>query len=309
MGFALLRIEVISILKPLALVLPVLVSVAFMTLAERKVLSLIGFRQGPNKISVQGILQPIADAIKLSNKSANYLSNYSLLLYYLSVGLMIVLSLIAWSSLVFIESFINWKFSLLAIMIMLGLSSIKSILSGWSTYGKYPLIGRIRTVSQIISYESVLYLCLLAIVWLMKSFRLSEIQFQSFYLSIVLIPLVSIFWVPSILAELNRTPYDFSEGERELVRGFNTEFGSSSFTIIFLSEYRNIIFFIVFTTMLFLNGRRVLSFIVFLIFINFWVIWMRRTLPRIRFDKFIIKAWKIYIPFITLVFIVLSLEI
>lgn len=305
----LLRISALTLIKGIILIVPVLISVAFITLAERKILRLIGLRQGPNKVSVQGILQPIADALKLRNKRCNQLSNYSLFLYYFTVIVIIFCSLLLWTSLSSSERFINWKFSILVIIIVLGVSSIKAIMAGWRTYGKYPLIGRIRTVSQIISYESILYLCLLATIWIVKSFNLEELNKQDLKILRAAIPLILIFWLPSMIAELNRTPYDFSEGERELVRGFNTEFGSRAFTIIFLREYRNIIFFMSLTTTMFFSSNRLAIFLRVLLFFNFWMIWIRRTLPRIRFDKFITKAWKFYIPIATLIIILLMIEI
>lgn len=300
-----LRLSYTLILKFILLTVPVLVSVAFITLAERKVLSLIGIRQGPNKVSLQGILQPMSDAIKLANKRSNRLSNSSLFIYYISVLIIMVSAVTIWSALIFIERGVAWKFSMLTIMIILGISSIKAILAGWRTYGKYSLVGSMRTVSQIISYESILYLCLLIVIWLVKSFGVKDLNWQNIRNLSLLLPFLLIFWVPSILAELNRTPYDFSEGERELVRGFNTEFGSRSFTLIFLREYRNIIFFILFSTIiLFFNEATFITILVFLI-LNYWIIWIRTTLPRMRFDKFMMTAWKFYIPFTTLIVLVI----
>lgn len=295
--------------KSLILIVPALIRVAFITLAERKVLRLRGFRQGPNKVSIQGILQPMADALKLANKSANYLSNYTMRIYYLSVVIIIFCSLSIWSCVSFLRPVINWKFSVLILIIILGVASIKAIFAGWRTYGKYPLIGRMRTVSQMVSYEAVLYLCVLAVIWRLKNFKVRQISIQGINFLYLIIPMVVLFWAPSLLAELNRTPYDFSEGERELVRGFNTEFGSRSFTIIFLREYRNIIFFMIITSIIFVSRSRQVAILVSFIFLSFWIIWIRRTLPRIRFDKFIMLAWKFYIPLMTIVIIVLFLEL
>lgn len=297
------------ILKFLLLIIPVLVCVAFITLAERKVLRLIGIRQGPNKVSAQGIMQPIADAIKLANKGTNYLSNFSLLTYYLSVIIILFCSLILWSRVKIIETSVRWKFSFLVMMLILGVACIKTIIAGWRTYGKYPLIGRMRTVSLIISYESVIYLCILFVVWISKRFRITEISQQEIYAIYLIFPLILFFWTPSIMAELNRTPYDFSEGERELVRGFNTEFGSGSFTIIFLREYSNIILFIMISCFIFFSSSRTVKFIIFFIFFNYWIIWMRRTLPHIRFDKFMNRAWKFYIPRMTIIVLTIFIKI
>lgn len=289
------------------IILPVLVSVAFITLAERKILRLTGRRQGPNKVSLQGILQPLADALKLANKSVNTISNFSIAMYYISVIIIFSIALIAWSRAPIFRTTVRWKIRFLVIILILGVSSMKAIIAGWRTYGKYSLIGRMRTVSQIISYESVLYLCILTIIWITKGFNIKEISYQEIIFMLTIFPLIFYFWLPSVLAELNRTPYDFSEGERELVRGFNTEFGSKSFTLIFLREYRNIIFFLLLTITLFVNQKFFVIFFIFLYAINFWVIWIRRTLPRIRFDKFIQKAWKLYIPIMTIFILLIIL--
>lgn len=232
-----------------------------------------------------------------------------MIIYYFSVFIIMFCSLMLWTSMPLRPGFVGWKHSFIILILILGVASIKAIMAGWRTFGKYPLIGRMRTVSQIISYESVLYLCILTIIWCIKSFRIEEITNQGIVVLTLIIPLTLIFWAPSVIAELNRTPYDFSEGERELVRGFNTEFGSRSFTIIFLREYRNIIFFIGLTSLMFANRSRGVTFLLSILFLNFWIIWMRRTLPRIRFDKFIIKAWKFYIPFITIVAVIILLEV
>lgn len=280
---------------------PILIRVALITLAERKILRLIGRRLGPNKVSFQGIIQPIADALKLRNKRSNLLTNFSMFIYYASTIVMLIISFGLWSCYYNFNSTLSWKNDILIVIIILGVAAIKSIIAGWRTYRKYSLIGRMRTVSQIISYESVLYLCFLILIWICKAFKTNEIFKQKLILIIFLIPLICYFWIPSVLAELRRTPYDFSEGERELVRGFNTEFGSKSFTLIFLREYRNMIFFITLTVIILIRQKFFFIFFTFVCTINFWVVWVRRTLPRIRFDKFIRKAWKFYIPFITII--------
>lgn len=299
----------ITLLKALILIIPILISVAFITLAERKILRLTGKRQGPNKVSIQGLLQPIADAAKLANKNSNQLSNFAIFIYYFSVITIFVTSIILWSCLNISPTVINWKFSFIIIIMILGVIAIKRILAGWRTFRKYSIVGRMRTVSQIISYESVIYICLLGLIWISKNFRIKRIIRQEYYLLCVVVPVILYFWLPSIIAELRRTPYDFSEGERELVRGFNTEFGSKGFTMIFLREYRNIIFFIRLTLTLYLIQEKRLTSILTLVVLIFWIIWIRRTLPRIRFDKFIIKAWKFYIPCITLILITIVLII
>lgn len=239
---------------------------AFITLLERKLLSLIGLRVGPNKVSVGGILQPIGDALKLSNKSYNLIRNFSLSFYYFSSFSILFRSIFLLSLLFFFPPLISFKYSILFFFLILGFNSLNSIITGWRTFTKYSLVGSLRTVSQLISYEAVLYLVVFSFVYTYFSFDFSSILF--FSLSIPFIFLLPCFyiWVPTFLAELNRTPYDFSEGERELVRGFNTEYGSVGFTLIFLSEYRNIFFFCILSGFLFFFPL-FLSFFLFIFFV------------------------------------------
>lgn len=280
------------------LLIPVLISVAILTLLERKLLGIVGFRLGPFKVSIGGILQPVTDAFKLSNKSSNSLFNYSFSYYYLRGFLMLSCSLFLWF-LVFSEpSPMSFKFGLLLFIVVLGLNSFNVIFSGWSTLRKYTLIGRIRSVAQLISYEACLYLCLFFPVFCYASFSFSSINFYPIEFLSFFFPLCFYLWLPSMLIELNRTPYDFSEGESELVRGFNTDFGSSIFTLIFLGEYSSILFFSVcsYFFFFFYRGITVLLILVF-------IIWIRSVLPRFRFDLLIILCWKFYIPFLTVLFI------
>lgn len=279
---------------------PILLSVAFLTLLERKVLRLIGLRVGPNKVRIGGLLQPISDAVKLSNKGINPLSNSSFLFYYISSSLLLAFSISLVGCLFTNPSPISLKYSVLLFFLILGFNSFNSILRGWRTFGKYSLIGRIRTVSQLISYEAVLYICLFPFLLIFSSFDFSSFCFYPLSYSFLFLVPCFYVWFPSFLAELNRTPYDFSEGESELVRGFNTEYGSRGFTLIFLSEYINIIFFSILTTFLFF-----VNFIFIFIIILFFVLWIRAVLPRYRFDKLINLAWKFFLPLLTLYFVFL----
>lgn len=298
-GGPLLRIFVCLLLKRLVFILPVLVRVAFVTLLERKVLSLVGLRVGPNKVSILGFLQPLGDAAKLSNKQSNCLSNFNFFFYYITSLLILFSSIFLWVLFFFDPSRASLKFSVLILLVILSVNSFNSILAGWSTFSKYSLIGRVRTVSQLVSYESSLYLCLFSLVFLFFSFNFSRFLYLGFNLSFLFLLPFFYIWIPSFLAELNRTPYDFSEGERELVRGYNTEFGSVGFTLLFLSEYSNIIFFSFLSSFIFFSGLE--FFFSFLLF--FFVIWIRSVLPRFRFDKLMLLAWKFFIPFLTFVFL------
>lgn len=294
----------VNISRFIFVVFPLLISVAFLTLLERKLLRLVGLRLGPNKVSTGGFFQPITDAIKLSNKRVNLLSNFSVVFYISSSSFILILRLVLISCLCIFPSPVSFKYSILFFFLVLGFNSFNSMLGGWRTFGKYPLIGRLRTVSQLISYEAVLYVCLFSLVIVSSSFDFCSFRFLSIFgFGVLVIPCLFV-WVPTFLAELNRTPFDFSEGERELVRGFNTEYGSTCFTLIFLSEYSNIIFFCILSSFLFFKGLG--SFFLFLVF---FVIWLRSVIPRFRFDKLMGLAWKFYIPFLTFYFLFLFLFI
>lgn len=272
---------------------PALISVAFITLLERKILGLVGYRLGPFKSSFLGTFQPIADALKLLNKQNNLLSGFSFFFYFFSSSLMLFSSFFLFFVLPYDPSFLEVKYVLLFLFLVLGFNRLNSIFIGWRVFRKYSLIGRIRTVSQLISYEGVLYLCLIFLVFFRGGLdNLSFFFFYPFFL-FFLLPVCGYIWIPTFLAELNRTPYDFSEGERELVRGFNTEFGGSCFTFIFLGEYGRIFFFSIFRSILFFSLP--MGFVFFL----FFVIWIRSVLPRFRFDKLMSLSWKFFIPFLT----------
>lgn len=262
---------------------------------------MLGFRLGPFKVTLGGFLQAVGDAVKLSNKHYNILLNISFFFYYVRGLVFISRSIILWSLIHREPSVLSLKIPILIFILILALNSFNSVYSGWRTLRKYTLIGRIRTVAQLISYEASLFLCLITIIFLYLNFNFNRLFFFRLSFCCILIPGCFYCWLPSYLAELNRTPYDFSEGERELVRGFNTEFGSSVFTLIFLSEYIIILFFCSLTSFLFFCRAR----FIFTLFFVFFTIWVRGVLPRFRFDKFISLAWKFLIPFLTLYLLLL----
>lgn len=194
-----------------------------------------------------------------------------------------------------------FKFRGLTLFLILGYNSLNSILCGWRAYSKFSLIGRIRTVSQLISYEAVLYLCLFFVILFLGSFDFKEFLFFPPSLFFIISFPCFYIWLPTLLAELNRTPYDFSEGESELVRGFNTEFGSVCFTLIFLGEYGIIVFFCALSSSIFFSSLRFLFCLIFF----FSLVWIRSVLPRFRFDKLMLLAWKFLIPFLTFFYAVI----
>lgn len=294
------------IIKCLIVLIIILLRVAFLTLLERKILRLIGLRLGPNKVSQYGLLQPMADALKLANKQVNLISINSIWFYYTRRIIIFHISLILWRTLIFSPPLLNTKFTAIIIIILLGVRSLKVIIAGWRTFRKYPLLGILRTIRQLISYESVIYLCLLSLIYILGNFNFNSLIFFPLITPGIIIPIIIRLWIPSVLADLNRTPYDFRERERELVRGYNTEFGSRAFTLIFLREYRNILFIALLTRLILLTVGSLGTFLSFLLSLIF-ILWIRATFPRIRFDKLIIIAWKTFIPIITLYLIIILL--
>lgn len=281
------------------LIIFVLVRVAFLTLLERKVLGYIQIRKGPNKVGILGILQPFCDAIKLFTKEQTYplLSNY--ISYYFSPVFSLFLSLLIWICIPLFVKLFSFNLGLLFFLCCTRLGVYTVIIAGWSSNSNYALLGGLRAVAQTISYEVRLALILLRFIFLIGSFNiLIFLKYQLFIWFLFLTIPIRLVWLVISLAETNRTPFDFAEGESELVSGFNVEYRSGGFALIFLAEYARILFMRMLFCVIFL-GRDVFNLIFFLklIFISFMFIWVRGTLPRFRYDKLIYLAWKSFLPF------------
>nr|WKU83998.1 NADH dehydrogenase subunit 1 [Matsumyia nigrofacies] len=290
---------ILFLIMSLMLIICVLVSVAFLTLLERKVLGYIQIRKGPNKVGLMGIPQPFCDAIKLFTKEQTYplLSNY--ISYYFSPIFSLFLSLLLWMCMPFFIKLFSFNLGLLFFMCCTSLGVYTVMIAGWSSNSNYALLGGLRSVAQTISYEVSLALILLSFVFLINNYNMLNFYYYQMYLwfFFLLYPLVFI-WLMISLAETNRTPFDFAEGESELVSGFNVEYSSGSFALIFLSEYASILFMSMLFSLIFLGGN-VFNFMFFLklMFISFVFIWVRGTLPRFRYDKLMYLAWKSFLPF------------
>nr|UEK24896.1 NADH dehydrogenase subunit 1 [Kolla paulula] len=280
------------------LLLFVLVSVGFFTLLERKVLSYMQIRKGPNKVGFVGIMQPFSDGFKLFFKEQVWPMNSNIMIYYLCPFFSLLQSLFLWSLFPFFVNLIEFNFSMLFFLCISGVGVYSLIVCGWSSNSMYSMLGCIRSVSQAISYEVSLSLILFGYFFLMDSY--SFIDFYNiqvncwfFFLSLP----VFMCWLSCCLAETNRTPFDFSEGESELVSGFNVEYGSGGFAFLFISEYCSIIFICLLSVIIFF-GCDYYSFLFFLsiIFFCFLFIWIRCSLPRYRYDKLMYLAWKCYLP-------------
>lgn len=287
------------ILNILILIIGVLIGVAFLTLLERKILGYIQFRKGPNKLGLIGLVQPFSDAIKLFRKEY-YLPEKSNFFYFLiSPILSLFLSLLIWIGFPYLEglNYLNLRF--LIFLRLLGVGVYLIIINGWSSNSNYALLGSLRAIVQTLSYEvSLIFLFLCMILLIMRFNLLDFIYYQKYMiLFFFMIPIVICIFT-TILAECNRTPFDFSEGERELVSGFNIEYGGSEFALIFLAEYRIILFMrLIFVLIcLILGSYMSYGFFLKIRFIRFGFIWVRGTLPRFRYDKLIYLTWKIYLP-------------
>nr|AXS64805.1 NADH dehydrogenase subunit 1 [Phalacridae sp. KM-2017] len=286
------------IISNLLLIICVLISVAFLTLLERKVLGYIQIRKGPNKVGFNGLIQPFSDAIKLFTKEQvyPYMSNYNL--YYFSPVINLFLALLLWLCLPFYSMNYSFNFSILFFLSISSLSVYSIMLAGWSSNSNYSLLGSLRSVAQTISYEVSLALILLSFLIFTESLNMfSFMKYQEYLWFIFLFFPLCLMWLVSSLAETNRTPFDFAEGESELVSGFNVEYSSGSFAMIFLAEYANILFMSLICSVLFL-GSNFFSWNLFLklVLVSFFWIWVRGTLPRFRYDKLMYLAWKSYLP-------------
>nr|WGO58236.1 NADH dehydrogenase subunit 1 [Ergaula capucina] len=288
----------VLIIVVLILLIFVMVGVAFLTLLERKVLGYIHIRKGPNKVGFVGVFQPFSDAFKLFTKEQNFplVSNY--ISYYFAPIFSLFLSLLVWMIIPYLTGFISFDYGLLFFLCCTSMGVYTVMVAGWSSNSNYALLGGLRAVAQTISYEVSLALILLSFVFLVGSYNLLMFYFyQSFiWLIFIYIPL-SLIWLTSCLAETNRTPFDFAEGESELVSGFNIEYSSGGFALIFLAEYSSILFMSMLFCMFFFGGN-INSFFFFikLTFLSFVFIWIRGTFPRFRYDKLMYLAWKSFLP-------------
>nr|QWB85631.1 NADH dehydrogenase subunit 1 [Saphanus piceus] len=280
------------------LLICVLVGVAFLTLLERKVLGYIQIRKGPNKVGFLGLVQPFSDAIKLFTKEQiyPYMSNFNL--YYCSPVMNLFLSLLLWVCMPFFSINLSFNLSLLFFLSISSLSVYTVMLAGWSSNSNYSLLGSLRSVAQTISYEVSLVLILLSFLFLMLSLNIMDlVKFQENLWFLFLVLPLCFMWLVSSLAETNRTPFDFAEGESELVSGFNVEYSSGGFAMIFLAEYTSILFMSMICCMLFMGGDFMeWFFFCKLGFLAFFWIWVRGTMPRFRYDKLMYLAWKVYLP-------------
>lgn len=280
----------------------ILLTVAFFTLFERKVIGLFHLRVGPNKVSFIGLLQPLLDAFKLLTKQNLTPFRANKFIYNLAPIIALILSLFVWITIPNIYLILSINYSIVLFFCISSIIVFSVLIAGWSSNSKYSLIGSLRSVAQSISYESVFSTILVIILVLISSYSIRSFITESSLLFLIFFPL----WVICTLAETHRAPFDFSESESELVSGFNTEYSGAYFAFIFLSEYAILIYSCLLITYIFIIWLIPLNFIivtVITLLISFLFIWIRVTYCRFRYDMLIIISWKILLPFSLLLFI------
>lgn len=281
----------------------ILLSVAFFTLFERKVIGLFHNRLGPNKVSFVGLLQPLLDAFKLLSKQSIVPLRANKFTYNASPHLALILSLFVWITMPSIYFIMSINYSLVMFFCVGSIMVFSVLLAGWSSNSKYSLIGRLRSVAQSISYESVFSTLLVLVLVLLCSFSIRRSLSLS---SILLLPLLP-FWIICTLAETHRAPFDFRESESELVSGFNTEYSGAYFAFIFLSEYIVLLYSCILITFLFFSFMlpfSVFFYVIITLALSFVFIWIRVTYCRFRYDILIITSWKVLLPSVLIVFII-----
>nr|YP_009049196.1 NADH dehydrogenase subunit 1 [Suncus murinus]AIE44432.1 NADH dehydrogenase subunit 1 [Suncus murinus] len=289
----------------LILIVPVLLAVAFLTLLERKVLGYMQLRKGPNIVGPYGLLQPIADAVKLFIKEPLRPLTSSVSMFIAAPILALTLALTMWLPLPMPYSLINMNLGVLFLLAVSSLSVYSILWSGWSSNSKYALIGALRAVAQTISYEVTLAIILLSILLMSGSYSLGNLIITQEYVWLFLAswPL-AMMWFISTLAETNRAPFDLTEGESELVSGFNVEYAAGPFALFFLAEYANIIMMNILTTILFLGAFHnfhwpelySINFTMKALLLTASFLWVRASYPRFRYDQLMHLLWKNFLP-------------
>nr|QSS48564.1 NADH dehydrogenase subunit 1 [Kradibia gibbosae] len=288
----------------------VLISVSFVSLLERKILSSIQLRVGPNKSSIKGMLQSFSDAIKLMIKEKMFPINVNYLLYLFSPIMMVVLMMLMWMNSPYYINFINNYMHMMMILCILSMGVYPLMISGWSSGSIYALIGSLRSIAQTISYEVSMIFIMFSMIMFTETFNLLLFcNLQKYSWFIFLFYPISFMLFISFLAELNRTPFDLAEGESELVSGFNIEYMGMTFAMIFMAEYGMILFMSYLFSIFFLGGNinSMMFYLMFLI-MAILIIWVRGTFPRIRYDQMMMMMWKKFLPF-TLCYLIILVMI
>nr|YP_009233213.1 NADH dehydrogenase subunit 1 [Cephaloscyllium umbratile]AMB27093.1 NADH dehydrogenase subunit 1 [Cephaloscyllium umbratile] len=300
-----LQTTMLYLINPLAYIIPILLATAFLTLIERKILGYMQFRKGPNIVGPYGLLQPIADGLKLFIKEPIRPSTSSPLLFLITPTVALALALLMWMPLPLPHSIINLNLGLLFILAISSLTVYTTLGSGWASNSKYALMGALRAVAQTISYEVSLGLILLSMIIFAGGFTLHTFNLaqETIWLLIPGWPL-ALMWYISTLAETNRAPFDLTEGESELVSGFNIEYAGGPFALFFLAEYTNILLMNTLSVILFMGTSynplmpqiSSLSLMMKATMLTVFFLWIRASYPRFRYDQLMHLVWKNFLP-------------
>jgi len=279
----------------------IILAVAYYTLFERKVIGLFHLRVGPNKVSIVGIVQPLLDALKLFTKQNLVPLRANKFVYVLAPQIGLFLAFFVWLTLPNLYLIVSINYSIVLFFCVGSVIVFSVLMSGWASNSKYRLIGRLRSVAQSISYESVFSTLIVILMILMLSYSIRSLFSQSSVLFLVFFPV----WVICTLAEGHRAPFDFSESESELVSGYNTEYSGANFAFCFLAEYAILLyscFLITYIFFMWLLPVSMLLVILIAVFFSFLFVWIRITFCRFRYDMLIIMSWKILLPAVLCLF-------
>ena len=308
-------------LQVFIIIIPLLIGVAYLTLAERRVIGFMQLRKGPNVVGPFGLLQPFADALKLLSKETILPAGADKVTFVIAPMLTFVLALVAWAVIPFGESLViaDINVGILYLFAVSSLGVYGIIMAGWASNSKYAFLGALRSAAQMVSYEVSMGLVIITVLLCVGSLNLSDIieAQRTVWFALPLFPMFIVFFI-STLAETNRAPFDLPEGESELVAGYFVEYSSMSFALFFLGEYANMILMSAMTTILFLGGwlppfdiyplniiPGPIWFILKICFVLFVFLWMRATTPRYRYDQLMRLGWKVFLPF-SLIWVVLT---
>ena len=305
----------------LAVVVPLLIAVAYLTLAERRVIGFMQLRKGPNVVGPFGMFQPFADALKLMAKETILPAGADKVVFIIAPMLTFVLALVAWAVIPFDAGLVLADINV-GILYLFAISSLGVygvIMAGWASNSKYAFLGALRSAAQMVSYEVSMGLVIINVLICVGSLNLSDIieAQRDIWFALPLLPMFIVFFI-STLAETNRAPFDLPEGESELVAGYFVEYSSMSFALFFLGEYANMILMSAMTTVLFLGGwlppfdfapftwiPGPIWFVLKIMLCLFVFLWVRATTPRYRYDQLMRLGWKIFLPF-SLIYVVLT---
>ena len=303
---------IVTLIQALVVVVPVLMAMAYVTYAERKVLASMQLRRGPNVVGPFGLFQPFADAIKMLTKETVVPAGAAKFLFFLGPMLAFSLAVMGWAVIPVNDGWgiANINVGVLYLFAISSLGVYGIIIAGWASNSKYAFLGAMRSAAQMVSYEVSMGFVLVSVLLCVGSLNLSDIVLaqQRIWFCIPLFPMFIVFFI-SALAETNRSPFDLPEGESEIVAGFFVEYSSMSFGLFFMGEYANMILMSGMTSILFLGGwlppfgvapftwiPGVIWFVLKICFVLFFFLWVRATFPRYRYDQLMRLGWKVFLP-------------